>query len=518
MATLKPSGKIAIIIMVVLVALGGLYMTDNLDMSTIMPSGSSTSGSSQKSKGLKDVPKDVLTINVGVVTYGGYIGGQYFNEGFEANANSRFYKDYGFLVNFIIIDDVASSRASWKSGDIDLLYATDDTFMVEASGLSELQPQIILQTDWSRGGDAIVVRRGITTTNDLKGKTIAYAIMTPSETLFLNMLSAAGLKKSDVSVREVANAMDAAALFKNGEVDAAVVWSPDDISCVNAVEGSKVLQSTKQASHLIADVFVVKKSFESSHRTELTNLVEGWLIGNAEINANSTSKNKAVDILATGLKISSDEALGAINNVRLVTYGDNVNFFGLNSSYNGVTGEKIYMQMSKKFKEVGYSIGNTNWRSVGNSNIINGIKLTDPIHSAEGSTTFTAPTSRMADSKVTTAVSTKQVSVTFPTGSATLTLDAKVKIDREFLDIAQSFANNRIRIAGNTDNTGSYQANVALSRRRAQAVADYLTFEHKFDRNRFVVVGNGPDYPTASNETNDGRAENRRTDFELIGE
>jgi len=37
-------------------------------------------------------------------------------------------------------------------------------------------------------------------------------------------------------------------------------------------------------------------------------------------------------------------------------------------------------------------------------------------------------------------------------------------------------------------------------------------------RNRFIVVGNGPDNPVANNSTDTGRAQNRRTDFELIGE
>jgi OOP family OmpA-OmpF porin len=37
-----------------------------------------------------------------------------------------------------------------------------------------------------------------------------------------------------------------------------------------------------------------------------------------------------------------------------------------------------------------------------------------------------------------------------------------------------------------------------------------------FDRNKFEVVGNGPDKPVASNDTDEGRARNRRTDFEVI--
>jgi outer membrane protein OmpA-like peptidoglycan-associated protein len=54
-----------------------------------------------------------------------------------------------------------------------------------------------------------------------------------------------------------------------------------------------------------------------------------------------------------------------------------------------------------------------------------------------------------------------------------------------------------------------------LSRARAEAVAHFLIGKG-FDRNKFDVVGNGPDKPVASNDTEEGRAKNRRTDFEII--
>jgi len=108
--------------------------------------------------------------------------------------------------------------------------------------------------------------------------------------------------------------------------------------------------------------------------------------------------------------------------------------------------------------------------------------------------------------------------ILMPSGSYTIDENMKTIIDLQFLDIAKSFANSRIRIEGNTDNTGSRQTNIELSKKRAQAVANYLINERNFDSNRFVIIGNGPDKPVATNDTNDGRSKNRRTDFELIKE
>ena len=218
----------------------------------------------------KDGYKDV--INVGVVTWGGYAGGQYFNEGFDANTNSRFFKDYGLKVKFKVIDDFDASRDAFKNGDIDLMWATIDAFPTEVEGLSQYQPQVVFQADWSRGGDAIVSRRGINKVSDLKGKKIAVAPMTPSHSFLIWLLEAGDISPKDVKLVQVPSAIDAADAFKSGTVDAAVVWSPDDADCVSKVAGARVLESTKNATHIIADVFVAKKEFVENLQSSVQQL------------------------------------------------------------------------------------------------------------------------------------------------------------------------------------------------------------------------------------------------------
>ena len=90
-------------------------------------------------------------------------------------------------------------------------------------------------------------------------------------------------------------------------------------------------------------------------------------------------------------------------------------------------------------------------------------------------------------------------------------------IDREFVDIAKQFSGARIRIEGNTDNTGSDAVNRPLSKRRAEAVKNYLVSEYGFDPNRFVVVGNGSAHAIAAGSTGADQRY-RTTDFQLIAE
>lgn len=460
------------------------------------------------------VSRDTPVVRVGVVTWGGYAGGEYFNEGFKANTESRFYKDYKVLVDFVVLDDFGPSRDAWKSGDVDMLWVTADALPTEVEGLKEYEPKFIFQADWSRGGDAIVVRQGIKSANDLKGKKIAVAFGTPSHTFLIWMLKAAGLPANSVQIIEQKSAVDAAATFKAGGVDAAVVWSPDDADCVAHVPGATILKSTKTASNIIADGFLVKGKYLEKNKEMIQHVVEGWLIGNAEINASDAAKKKAAKILSDGLNQPIDFCLTALSNVRLATYGDNANFFDLNGTYSGVKGEDLYTNMSIEYARLNLAPGRVaGWRQVTDTSLLRSIPLSGAKHAAEGTAVFSAADS---SAKTAEAFSTKRVTVTYASGSATLSDEARVTIDREFGDIAKAFGNNRVRIVGNTDSIGDARANKVLSERRANAVADYLASRYKFSRNRFVIVGNGPDSPVADNTTDNGRALNRRTDFELM--
>ena len=84
------------------------------------------------------------------------------------------------------------------------------------------------------------------------------------------------------------------------------------------------------------------------------------------------------------------------------------------------------------------------------------------------------------------------------------------------VQIAKAFSNSRVRIEGNTDNVGNPATNKALSEKRARAVADYLISTYNMPRNRFIIVGNGPDKPVGSNDTEEGKSKNRRTELQII--
>jgi len=72
-----------------------------------------------------------------------------------------------------------------------------------------------------------------------------------------------------------------------------------------------------------------------------------------------------------------------------------------------------------------------------------------------------------------------------------------------------------VRVIGHADSTGSDAYNLDLSRRRAEAVADFLQAQG-VDPQRLEAVGRGEAQPIADNATEDGRARNRRVEIRLI--
>jgi OmpA-OmpF porin, OOP family len=99
----------------------------------------------------------------------------------------------------------------------------------------------------------------------------------------------------------------------------------------------------------------------------------------------------------------------------------------------------------------------------------------------------------------------------FSTGRASIDPDSAGLLDR-LIETALRCPTANIEVAGHTDSDGEDAANQALSEKRAQAVADYLV-KAGLPANRFTAVGYGSAQPIASNDTEEGKAQNRRIEF-----
>ena len=451
-------------------------------------------------------------IKVAIVTWGGYAGGIVANNGFAPNKDSVFARDFGIQVELLVIDDFDKSRDAFRvggdKGGVDIMWSTVDAYALEYGGLTRLSPKAILQYDWSRGGDAIAVDASIKSVADLKGKKLACAEATPSHYFALYVLSQGGLTNRDVDWVFTSSAVEAANVFKAGKVDAAVSWSPDVYVAARERQGAHILTSTREASNLIADIFVARGDFIERHPEDVRRFVAGWLKGVDMANQNP---DKAALLLSKSFSgVGLEDAKGMLQDVKLPTYAENRAFF------DAAQGSLVNYQSI-------YKTAQGIWRKIGKLKDVYEPYQTVDTRFLEGTAEYFPGTQeakpefefKTPPKTTAAAILTKKVSIYFPTGSSTLDENAKAVLETQVVDLAATFGSAYIRVAGNTDNVGSRDANMKLSRARADAVARFL-ISKGFDRNKFEVVGNGPDKPVESNDTDDGRAKNRRTDFEVI--
>ncbi len=100
----------------------------------------------------------------------------------------------------------------------------------------------------------------------------------------------------------------------------------------------------------------------------------------------------------------------------------------------------------------------------------------------------------------------------FATGSSDLLPESDAAI-AEAAALLKARPDLRLDVQGHTDNVGNAAANLTLSRRRAQAVADALVGGHGIDAARLGVRGFGASRPVADNASDEGRAKNRRVEL-----
>jgi OOP family OmpA-OmpF porin len=101
--------------------------------------------------------------------------------------------------------------------------------------------------------------------------------------------------------------------------------------------------------------------------------------------------------------------------------------------------------------------------------------------------------------------------VNFAFNSADIQADARPVLDQA-AELLRENPGIDVRVEGHTDSVGSDQYNQALSVRRAEAVYRYLV-NRGIEPERFTVEGLGKSQPVASNETENGRAQNRRVEL-----
>ncbi len=464
--------------------------------------------------GLSGAGKLDRPLVVAINTWAGHAPGIVYNNGMDPNDGSQYRRKHGLDVKFVLIEDPAAKLAAFRKGDVDIMWDTVDNWAREASVLVEnnTNAKSILMQDWSRGGDGIVSLASIKSIEDLKGKKISCTQFTPSHFLLLYLLSQSGLTPQDRAAVEKSiiftqDAPAAAAMFKAGQVDAAVTWEPDLSASVEARgDQAHILLSTTAASNIIADTLVSRQDVIERAPESVRAFVNGWFQGMEMMKRDPAS---AYAVVGKALKLDTDTVAGMLSGLKLTPYADNAQFYGL-------TGGKPHY-------ETLFDTAFVIWRKKG--------LVTRPVEAKDwADSRFLAslaaeyPGQKVEEPKIAQkapsssdrAIINKQIQIHFTPGSDEIMPGSFFVLD-SLGETMTSFGNTYLRVEGNTDAIGSAPANMALSERRALAVKNYIvqTFPN-IEPSRFQTIGRGAANPVADNATEAGRQMNRRTEIKVV--
>lgn len=313
-------------------------------------------------------------------------------------------------------------------------------------------------------------------------------------------------------------------------VNAVVTWTPGDVTIAKGRGGLVKVVSSRQYRSQMPAVVLGPKVFFERNRAEFENLLAATFEGGDQLKAFDQALHKGSAISAKvyndqdeaywyryykgvtendaqGLKV--DLGGSTVNNL-----ADNLILFGLEPGTNDnfrstytVFANIATQQYPALFKDTPIP----DVKDIEDKSFITGAQARMSSGGAEGETP------QYAENRTGPVVSKRSYSINFDTGKATFTPEG-VRTMQELKD-SLAITGLFIQVDGYTDNVGTEPMNQSLSEARAAAVKDWLQKHapRNFPDNRFKISGHGSQNPAATNDTNAGRAANRRVEITLLG-
>lgn len=226
----------------------------------------------------------------------------------------------GAAVNLKWFDGYLESINTLTAGQIDANSQTlGDTVSSVSGGADQV---VVLVNDNSTGNDKVIVRQGINSVADLKGKKVAAEEGTVDHFLLLLGLRKAGLKPEDIQFVPLETGK-AASAFVAGQVDACAVFAPFTTQALK-LPGSKELFTSKDFPGAISDHLVVSRQFTYDHPEQVQALVNSWFATMDYLKAN---QDQAYETMAKRAGVSLDEYEEYANGTKLFTLEENLKAF-----------------------------------------------------------------------------------------------------------------------------------------------------------------------------------------------
>lgn len=452
----------------------------------------------------------------------------YANEGMKPKKEWKDAKGNPFKLELVLIDNPIQMRNAFAAGEVHIGWATVDMLPLLVEGLkrdTRTMPRVFHQVDWSNGGDGIVVRDSIKSVSDLRGKKVVLAQNSPSHYFLLNALLNGGVQPSEVEMIFTQDAFQAARAYATQkDIAAAVSWAPDIYKIAEKLPGNRLLVTTLEANHLIADVWFARADFARDHGDIIEGLVRGILDATEELKQDA-NKQKVAKWMADGYGLPPDETLGMLGDAHWTNYAENREFF-LNPN-NPTNFERTYNTAFLLYKAVGVVSEKVDFDQIMDFSVIK--RLGSEEKYAKQKNEYEVQFAPVAASgiNVESTILTKTIVVQFfpnssdlykkvekPGQSQPVLYDPNVDfVIEEVAKVSKQYGAARILIEGHTDGSMRNQADPGLVKQlsfdRANAVKQAIINKFQLPANQFTVNGLGWDRPADPADPNN-HAKNRR--------
>ena len=304
----------------------------------------------------------------------------------------------------------------------------------------------------------------------------------------------------------------------NRKIDGCATWTPGDKTVFDKLSGFVDIVSTKEFNNQMPAVLIGVKEWATKNPEIVSNILKSALTASNQMKNYDDWSVRASEAVADTYKMENADywykmfkgqqgtKAGLTYNMggsKVFNYADGMQYFGMSDGVNRY--KSVYNQVSGYLTELnpfGF-----------NQNVGNVVKYEDAvnlfflknINDIESTTADKADYSKQS----TEVMASGEWKINFGSGSASVQNNSTKDLEKIYNLLIQA-ENSKLTIVGHTDNVGNSDANIALSKNRAQAIVNYLK-NKGIPESRFQMIdGKGANEPVADNNSESGKAQNRR--------
>jgi NitT/TauT family transport system substrate-binding protein len=276
-------------------------------------------------------------IRIAFSTWNGYMG-------IVIGVKEGLFEKAGVKVQYTVVEDPVQRFNALKSGSLDAIATTPDTFSrTYAKGIKSVQ---VLGLDASVGGDGIVAEKAVQSVADLKGQQVGVSAGSTSQWFLAYVLQQNGLSLDDVKQVDMTSG-DAGSAFAAGKVPVAVTWEPW-LSKAQKNPDGHVLVSTEKYPKIITDQVAFDPGFLKQHPDSVKAFIKGY---EAAVDFLHSDEDKAIEDVTDYLGQSPDEIRATMKTVPIWGLKESQQYYGTKDSPGPIF--DIFKESAQFWKDIG---------------------------------------------------------------------------------------------------------------------------------------------------------------------